>query len=86
MWYDQKIDVPAEAERLGFRVVELWLGDETVWAWHRSGDAADRLHFAKKGDAYAWMEASSSAVPCRIDECRSGMGTAGNDETLPEVP
>jgi len=56
MWYDQKIDVPAEAERLGFRVVELWLGDETVWAWHRSGDAADRLHFATKGDAYAWME------------------------------
>ena len=56
MRYDKKIDVSTEAERLGFRVVELWLGDETVWAWHRSGDAADWPHFATKGDAYAWME------------------------------
>ena len=51
----RRFDVSTEAERIGFRVVELWLGSEAVWAWHRAGESAGP-HFVTKGDAYAWME------------------------------
>ena len=36
----RQFDVSTEAERIGFRVVELWLGNESVWAWHRGGESA----------------------------------------------
>lgn len=55
MLANRPMDVPTEAERLGFSVVELKLGSESVWAWRRGTDI-EWPHFATKGEAFAWME------------------------------
>jgi hypothetical protein len=52
---NQPLDVPTEAQRLGFSIVETRLGGETVWAWSRGSDV-EWPHFATQGEAFAWME------------------------------
>ena len=54
---DAPMDVPTEARRFGFSLVEYFDGTQISWMWWRASDA-DTPHFNTRDHALRWMEAS----------------------------